>query len=392
VRLAKVPVNPAVLAWARTERALTEKAAAEKIGFGLDKLLALEAGLEQPTIGELRDMAAAYQIGFSALLMPEPLPPQSKPRINDFRTLRSDGSAISHELAVVLEDTNVLIDGLAELRGDASHLFPPLALPAVKLTDDPRRVAEAERRRLGVSVLEQLGWERDTTAFRWWRAVVEGQGIFVYLRKAATPAEWRGFSVLDERGIPCVVINSEEAEYTARIFTLMHEYGHILLRTTGISDEEGSHQVEVFCNTFAAYFLMPPNEFSIIAKQEAEGLLELDSDSVIRRVAQKFKTSMSAVALHLEQVGLTGEGTYKRKIDEWKSRMLRRGGGGVVTYAERNVNQLGTRHVKTVFDALDAGYINHLDAHELLRVSPKHFGHLRDEVAERQAVYGLRRQ
>jgi transcriptional regulator with XRE-family HTH domain len=124
VRLAKVPVNPAVLAWARIERALTQEAAAEKIGVGLGNLLALEAGLEQPTIGELRVIAAAYQIGLSALLMPEPLPAQSKPRINDFRALRSDGPAVSHELAVVLDDTNVLVDGLAELRAEPGTSFP----------------------------------------------------------------------------------------------------------------------------------------------------------------------------------------------------------------------------------------------------------------------------
>jgi DNA-binding XRE family transcriptional regulator len=43
--LAKVPVNPAVLAWARIERALTQEAAAEKIGVGLGNLLALRRGL-----------------------------------------------------------------------------------------------------------------------------------------------------------------------------------------------------------------------------------------------------------------------------------------------------------------------------------------------------------
>jgi transcriptional regulator with XRE-family HTH domain len=78
-----------VLAWARAERGLTQEAAAERLGVPLEELQELESGARQPTVGELRNMAAKYEIGFSSLLMPDTLPDSTRLKVEDFRTHKS---------------------------------------------------------------------------------------------------------------------------------------------------------------------------------------------------------------------------------------------------------------------------------------------------------------
>ena len=64
------------------------------------------------------------------------------------------------------------------------------------------------------------------------------------------------------------VINSKDS-LAARRFTLMHEYGHILLKKGGLcvpqtpskSTASTIQGVEAWCNRFAAFVLMPEVEF-----------------------------------------------------------------------------------------------------------------------------------
>jgi Zn-dependent peptidase ImmA (M78 family) len=213
----------------------------------------------------------------------------------------------------------------------------------------------------------------------------ERQGIFVYLTNIGPENKVRGFAIYDERGIPVALINGDDRESSARIFSLIHEYAHILIRKPGISDQNTKDSVERWCNQFAAYFLMPAERF----KAEA---LKVDptktwSETALNIISDIFKVSKSAVALHLEDIGLARNGFYEWKLKQWGP-PKRRKGGKPTPYAERQVNRLGVRHVSIVLDALDRRYINQLDAYEMTEVGPNHFDDLRGEMVGRQLEYG----
>src|SRR5258708_22518546 len=70
------------------------------------------------------------------------------------------------------------------------------------------------------------------------------------------PDELSGFSISRD-GLAAICVNDREPTEGAKIFTLFHEYCHLLLRKTGISDENSRNKVERFCNQFAASFLIP---------------------------------------------------------------------------------------------------------------------------------------
>jgi IrrE N-terminal-like domain len=177
----------------------------------------------------------------------------------------------------------------------------------------------------------------------------------------------------------------------AELLAVEQEYlekPHLLLGNTGISDENRKDSVERFCNQFAAFFLMPRKKFvsEAAGRRPPEG--QDWSDEAIRAIARRFKTSMSSVAIHLEDVGLATPGLYDRKLVEWEKREKKKG-IAVATHEAKIANKLGVRHVDTVLHALDAGVIDQLDANELLfDTKPKYFASLRREIEERKLLYG----
>ena len=91
-------------------------------------------------------------------------------------------------------------------------------------------------------------------------------GILVFQARGAEVDEMRGFSVAEEP-MPVIVLNTRDAP-NGRVFTLFHEFCHLLLRKGGICDlrDRRSHRpedsaLEVFCNAVAAETLVPRREF-----------------------------------------------------------------------------------------------------------------------------------
>src|SRR5258708_15552783 len=107
---------------------------------------------------------------------------------------------------------------------------------------------------MNVSVERQLHW-RSGQAFSYWRALIERLGIAVYLQKFEA-ADCRGWSMADEDAPPAIVVNRDDRFDAARVYTLIHEYAHLLIRRPGISDLDSRNPTEAFCNRFAGAFLI----------------------------------------------------------------------------------------------------------------------------------------
>ena len=104
----------------------------------------------------------------------------------------------------------------------------PLAL-------SPRRPLEKARAAIGIDLEEQIAWPSVWQALKHWRAAVEAQHAYVFQLKMPIE-EARGFSLLEQR-CPAIVLNQSDAP-AARIFTLFHEYAHLLLAKPGLCTPE----------------------------------------------------------------------------------------------------------------------------------------------------------
>jgi Zn-dependent peptidase ImmA (M78 family) len=385
-----VPVNPKVLIWARLERGFDVSGAAARLGVPEEELLELENGVRRPSVGELRNMSAKYEIGFSSLLMPDVLPSETRLNVKDFRTHGSGAPGKwNPDLLMEMDDINVLIDAMADLRNADPTLFGN-TLPSADVATDAAQIAANERSRIGLDVDSQASWKTDANAFNRLRSLVEAQGVFVYQVNASTTDDWRGIAIFDERKIPVIVINSNETFPAAKSFTLFHEYAHLLLRQSAITDHRSRDSQEEYCNKFAAHFLMPLREFKGVALSVGGGFRNYWTDTQLRKIGSVFKTSMSAVALHLESHGLAPDGFFAAKLSEWRVREKKDSKPGIVPYYDKIANRLGVQHIKVVLEALDRKRIDQLDAFEMLDVQASNFAKLRAKVMEREAGYGWR--
>lgn len=383
-----VPTNPTVLSWARETRGLTLDAAAELLEWPVDKLAEIE-GSTSVAASDLERMAAKYKLPLPTLLMPEPLPADRyglRP-ITDFR-LHADETAepISVATRLHVEGAYELIELLAEV-GDADPKSVKVPnLPRYTLQDKAADAAAAERERIAPQVDVQLGWASDKEAFLRWREIIESQGVIVH-KFPLHEKSVRGFAVFDE-GFGVVVVDSGD-DYRPRVFTILHEYAHLLLRASGISDQNREIPTEQWCNQFAANFLMPVEAF----RSEYYLLFpkaKVATERQVSRLSTRFRVSKSSVALRFEETGLAPSGFYDTLKAEWQKRERRSGGGGGGPNDPIDVElgRYGTTHVSTVGSALRRGVIDHVEARYALDVAREHIPPLEAAARQRRRAYG----
>lgn len=373
IEMAEVPVNGKVLQWARILRGLSIDDAANALGISPDELRAYESGEHKPLVGFLRQMSSKYRINFTSLLMPTPLPIEKPP--TDYR---ARGEHLSVDTLVAIEEVSNALEVFEDIASEVGRIVPKPNIGTAKLTDEPETIAARERQRFGVSIEEQQSWNGLDDARRKWRRRIEDRGIFTYMI-AMPEQELSGFSILRD-GLAAICVNDREPTEGAKVFTLFHEYCHLLLRQTGISDENNSNRVERFCNEFAAGFLIPRSPL-LVAVGEVQTPYEF-SDSDVKKLATRFKVSNRAMALRLEKTGLAPKGFYGRRTRPWDMptpRMLvtSKQGPSPTTLLVKRIGQL---HAKTALRAFERNVINSFDAWELIGLQPQYFPKLKAKL------------
>ena len=367
--MAEVPVNGKVLQWARAIRGLSIEDAAMLLRVPRDELEAYESGERRPLVGFLRTMSARYQVNFTSLLMPEPLPIEKPPA--DYR-MRHGQKPLSIETLVAREEVKEALETFADIASESKKIVPKLNIGKAELDDDPETVAARERRRFGVSMDEQRLWHGLDDARRQWRQRIEDRGVFTYMIPMQPPDEVSGFSIFRD-DLAAICVNDRESTEGAKLFTLFHEYCHLLLRQTGISDENNDNQVERFCNQFAASFLIPRTPLV-----EAIGDVKTPhefSGSDVKRFAVWFRVSNGAMALRLEKTGLAPEGFYIRCTAPWDVPQEPR---PVTSKSQPSpirirIKRLGRLHTATILKAVEGRVINSFDASQLIGLQPATF-------------------
>lgn len=359
-----IPIKGAVLKWAREYRGLDLRAAADQLGISVEDLIAYEGEERAPTLTAFENFAAQYRLPQATLFLATPPTTPADPQ--DYRTLSGLDPKKSFDFRIALSNVRTLLF-YSERAALEDEEFVRPAIRQIGFDADPDEEGEKERRRFAVSVEDQLSW-RSTHAFRNWRRALEAKGVLVFGQKFPM-SDCRGFSLFETPNSPCVVFNKTEHVEVARAFTLWHEYAHLMLRRPGICDENPRSPIEAFCNRFAAAFLMPREAVRAVLPVWPNEPVDWP-DANIKRGAQRLKVSQRAFALRLEEVGLAPAGFNKRF--SWPVRKPRVGGGGG-NYLATRLSEIGGAFVRRVFDALDRGAIDSVEAVEALALSEEHF-------------------
>jgi Zn-dependent peptidase ImmA (M78 family)/DNA-binding XRE family transcriptional regulator len=289
-----IDVNGAVLEWARKAAGRSVSAVANRLGVSEQTVQQWEAGAKPPAWTSLRRLANFYQRPLAALLLSEP--PQDPEVPADFRTLPAAQKKLSSETLLAIRTSRWLQSRAVEMRQELDSEIAYMAR-RVKTTQNVETLARELRRSLDIDLEQQIQWQSSHEAYRGWRDSLEELGILVF-QFPFPISEVRGFSLFDPR-CPVVVVN-EADEPIARVFTLLHEYAHLLLQEPGICLPQASmtsqaDNVEPFCNRLAAAILIPESEI-------VNSRMPITSETQVKQLARKYSVSKYVALFRL--VGL----------------------------------------------------------------------------------------
>jgi Zn-dependent peptidase ImmA (M78 family) len=217
---------------------------------------------------------------------------------------------------------------------------------------------------LGISVDDVSKIKDGYTALKTWISSIENTGIFVAQRNIPDKTI-RAYSV-KKNGVALMVLSTKDKP-EARIFSLFHEYYHILLNNAGICDFDDTSNVEAECNKFAADFLMPVEELKNVVSGYIFGNDIINDEAKVRKMCRYFMVSQAAMLIRLNELSIISKSEYnnlERERSERKSTKKSTGGD----YYKAHINAVGTMFSLNVIEALSLGIINRRDTSALLGV------------------------
>jgi Zn-dependent peptidase ImmA (M78 family) len=366
----RVPVQPALLTWARERAGLV----AEELEGRFPKLAAWEAGDADPTLKQLADFARAVHVPIGYLFLPAP--PQEDLPIPDFRTMQ--GRAVRRPSPDLLDMIHACQERQGWYREFAAlnRLQEASFVGSAELGQNPGSVAQAMARALRFDLAARTACRTWEEALRLFISQAEAIGVLVMVsgvvlsnnRRKLDPEEFRGFALADRRA-PLVFINGADSK-SAQMFTLAHELAHLWLGASAVSDVSaapvtGHRREEVWCNAVAAELLVP---------LDAMGTFRVPDETLadtLQRLARQFKVSTLVILRRLLDAGWIDRGRFDLAWQAERERLggLTRGETGGGDFYRTTLSRVSRRFARALVESTLEGQTLYRDAFRMLGVA-----------------------
>lgn len=388
-----VKVKPEVLRWTIESAGWELNELAEKTEIEPELLNEWKTRESSIDLKKLEKIADSLKRPLAVFFLPEP-PKESI--LTDYRKIAGfETKSLSKKTLTALRNARYIQSNSQDLLKLQEIDNKPKIQPAT-LNDEPDEIANRERQNLG------LEFESENTRGRVvkkpinqlyasLRAKIESLNIFVI--QANMPLnEARGFTLTDK--YPRIIVINSADELKPRIFTLLHEYAHILLKKDGIclpnsenfrtKSKDEILKIEKWCNAFSGTLLMPKQEFLSelsLYEETYENTLQIIID-----LSKKFRVSKKAVIVRI--LNLSKNQTYKEKYLEYYDKVIydsmlkskaKKGGGGV-SQVDKCLSQKGKKFVKLVSESRNKRLITSNEMISYLNLKTKHFDKLQAKI------------
>jgi Zn-dependent peptidase ImmA (M78 family) len=385
--------SPSLLIWARRTRGMSVDTVAVKLGETFanvtpDLISKWEAGTAYPTPSHIQRLAEIYKRPTAVFLLSHH--PDENPLPPDRRSYRGrERVAFSPDALLAIRRARRVQELAAELDEElgTTRRFP---YRKHKSSDDPTELAAQLRTALGVALEDQAGFAKYSEFFEYLRHKLESTGL-ITLRTSGhnsfPTADARALSFTDRQPY-LLLINNKDTE-GAKNFSLLHEFGHILLREAGICDNFSSFtttggsidRLEVFCNQFAADFLVPTQ--ALLAHRAIGGRDRISIDeleSIVQRLVRDFKVSRFVILRRLLTGELISAAMYKKKAAEWETEKLPPRKGGRTIPGKAAIVSNGISFSRLVYEAYHQQKISTSAAAEYLGMKARYLGAFEHEL------------
>ena len=388
-------IRPELLAWARTSLGLPPDLAAKKLGVSPERLLSWESGEARPTVAQLRTAAQVYKRPLAVFYLPA-VPKDFQP-LRDFRRLPdSEKGKLSPELHATIRRAHFQRDAALELRELTDE--PAAQAPRVDAdAKDPEAFGVPARAHLNVDLAVQTSWRDPRKALGAWIEALEDLDVLVLQAQRIEIDEMRGFSV-SEPQLPVIVLNGADWP-RARIFTLLHEYAHLLTRSSGVCDlherpaANANGDMEVLCNQIAAAILLPRDAFLAepsLSTGPTDGTV---SDDTLRTLSERYSVSREVVLRRLFTLGHASwaflqsksqelKRSYEQARDEESAKRKAAAKPGGPSFYVMRLRDFGRSYVRTALDAYHQDAISSSELADFLQVKVNRIPSLEAELAK----------
>ncbi len=362
-------INPKILKWAREESGLTLKEASSSV-LNQRKLENAEQGLDKLTFRQLILIAKKYRRppGFFYL---KNLPVE-KELLNDFRTLDS----VKVKYRPRLREQILKIKEKREFAVNFktySKKYDYSWINHISIKEKPEIIAKKILNLFNIKMEHRKKWKTPYDALNAWRNVVEKMGVLVFQISGILVTEMRGFSI-SEIPFPTIALNRGDAPL-GRVFTLIHEFCHIMLKKGGICtifEGDSDHfKVEKFCNAVTGAVLVP-NDILIksgIVLKHKTGEIWLPDE--LNSLKKYFWVSQEVILRRLLINNLTSNDFYQEKRNEW-AKLIRKKAGGPEKPYTKVLKTNSHNFIKIVLNAMYNNKINLVDVSYYFDMSLKH--------------------
>lgn len=375
-------IKPELLIWAREDAGYSIEEAAEKKKVKLERLKAWESGELSPTISQLRDLGRIYKRPLAVFFLSAP--PKKFQAMHDFRRL--PGIVAGHESP----NLRFEIRNIQRRRQVALELFNSLGIEPVKLKenlsleDDPEEAASNILQFLSITHTIRNKWTTKYDALNGWRAAFEDHGILVFQFKNVDVKIARGIS-LSDHPLPVIAVNNKDA-VQGRIFTMLHEFVHLLLGKGGLCDLDEfeprapeENKIEVYSNYVAGAALLPRQQLLSDDEVKKHGRTPIWSEDDLNNIARRYWVSRETVLRRLLILGKTTHSYYRKMREKFQDEKIAKS-EGFTPPSRMVVSTAGPLFVNLVLESFYSDKITSSEVSDFLDVKLKHIPQIEDIV------------
>ena len=306
----EVEINPQVIKWVISTSGWSIKELSQKSIASENIIKKWIEGKKYPTFKQLEKLAKYLKRPVAVFLLPNP--PKEKPLPIDHRTLPGNRKNKFDKKTILAIRTARRLQRISkELERNLNHDIEP-KISSFNLSENPEEIANVYRDKFQITEEVQKNWNSAYEAFNTLRELIENLNILVF--QLPMPMEdARGFALTDD--IPSVIVVNSKDKIEARIFTLMHEFGHVLLDESGIDMPEYSlfisttDKIEKWCNDFASAFLLPTPVARRLFEQYRDSLITRDT---LNKLSADYKVSKGMLLYNMKKLNYISKTQYEQ--------------------------------------------------------------------------------
>jgi len=309
-------INHNMLKLAREQSGYSIEEAAVS-GISSDKLAKAERGEDYLTFKQFLILANKYKRPPAFFYLKE-IPKEKL--INDFRTLESKKIKYSP----LLRDSIIITRNKRELAVKFQEYDKKYDYDFIKSITEKDNIDEVAKKILNLLNLDislRKKWRTKYDALNGWKKAIEELGVLIFQISYISVDEMRGFSFSDIP-YPTIILNRSDSPF-GRIFTLLHEFCHLMLKKGGLctygEKDELHNSIERFCNAVAGEVLVPENELRELSLVGNHSSTDDWESSELNSLQKKFWVSHEVILRRLLYIKKTTKEYYKQKRDEWNS-------------------------------------------------------------------------